>query len=145
MVHLLAVLQYVQTHVAGIVFAIVASFLIGFLWHGPLFGKKWMKFNKIPEPKPGEFTFSKMIPGFAASILMPLFQAAVLGRTFELLALAHIGHAFLIGAIIWLPFTALALANEYAWAGKSFAHTCFDAAYNLASTLAIAAVLYITL
>jgi hypothetical protein len=145
MIHLVAVWQYIASHPLGILLAIVASFVVGFLWHGPLFGKHWMKFNKIAQPKPGEVTFSMMLPGILASIAMALVQSAVLGRTFEILLLSHVGHALIIATIIWLPFTALVLLNEYTWAGKSYGHTAFDSAYNLVSLWAIAAVLYYTL
>lgn len=145
MEHLLAVWNYVATHPFGVVMAIVASFLIGFLMHGPLFGPVWIKLNNITPPKPGEMKFSAMVPGFVASIVMPLFQVAVLGRTFQIVALTGMAQALLIAVIIWLPFTALVLANEYAWAGKSWKNIAFDAAYNLCSMLAIAAIAYATL
>lgn len=145
MIHLIAVGTFVQTHVLGVLLAVVASFIVGFLWHGPLFGKQWMKFNNLAEPKKEDFKFSMMLPGICASLLMAFVQAAVIGRAFEILALANMGEALLIATIFWLPFSALVLANEYAWAGKSFAHICFDAFYNLVSIWAIAAVLYVTL
>lgn len=145
MIHLLAIADYIQSHVLGMVLAIVASFFVGFLWHGPLFGKQWMKLNGIQKPKPEDIHFSMMVPGICASVLMAFVQAAVMGRTFQLVSLSGIAQALLIAVILWLPFTALTIANEYAWAGKKFAHICFDALYNLASMLAIAAVLYATL
>ncbi len=145
MEHLVALGEYLATHVLGVFLAIVASFLVGFLWHGPLFGKTWMKLNNIPEPKKGEVSFAQMLPGFTASIVMPFVQAVVLGRTFQLVYLSGMWQALLIATIIWLPFSALVLANEYAWAGKSFTHIAFDSAYNLCSIWAIAAVLYVTL
>lgn len=145
MIHVIAVSHYLQTHVFGVFLAIIASFLIGFLWHGPLFGKQWMKLNGMKQPEKGEVTFSMMLPGFGASILMPFVQACVIGRTLQIVSLSGVGQALIIAVILWLPFTALVLLNEYTWAGKSFAHTCFDAAYNLASMLAITAVLYVTL
>lgn len=145
MEHLLAVGTYVSSHIGGVIGAVVASFVVGFLWHGPLFGKTWMKFNKIPEPKPGDVSFSMMLPGISASVLMALVQSAVMGRTFQIVSLTGVGQALIIATILWLPFTALVLANEYAWAGKSFKHIAFDAAYNLASMWTIAAVLFYTL
>jgi len=145
MEHLIAVGTYVSTHIFGVLGAVVASFVVGFLMHGPLFGKTWMKLNNIPMPKPGEFTVSKMIPGILASIVMPFFQVAVLGRTFQIVALTGIAQALLIAAIIWFPFTALVFVNEYMWSGKTWKHVAFDASYNLLSTLAIAAVAFYTL
>lgn len=145
MVHLLAVGTYVQTHALGVLLAVVASFLVGFLWHGPLFGKQWMKYNKIKEPKKGEVSFSQMLPGIIASLVMAFVQAAVIGRALELVSLANAGQALIIATILWLPFTALVIVNEYAWSGKSIGHMCYDAFYNLASMWAIASILYITL
>jgi|GEM_PF-446096 len=140
--HLIAVAQYVQTHWIAVLLAVAASFLVGFLWHGPLFGKHWMKFNNIAEPRKEDIKFSMMIPGISASLVMAFVQAAIMGRAFELVALSNIGDALIIAVILWLPFTALTIVNEYTWAGKSVAHMCFDAFYNLASMLAIAAVLF---
>lgn len=145
MEHLVAVGSYVSTHLVGVLGAVVASFVVGFLIHGPLFGNLWMKLNNIPKPKPEDMSFSMMIPGIIASLLMAFVQAAVLGRTFQIVTLTGISHALLIATIIWLPFTALVLANEYTWAGKSFKNVAFDALYNLASIWTIAAVLYVTL
>ncbi len=145
MVHLFSVGTYVQTHVVGMVFAVLASFVVGFLWHGPLFGKQWMKYNHMKQPKKEDMKFSMMIPGIIASLVMAFVQAAVMGRTFQILALNGIGDALLVATIFWLPFTALAIINEYTWAGKSWGHICYDCAYNLASMWAIAACLYATL
>lgn len=93
MEHLLAVWNYVATHPLGVLGAIVASFLVGFLIHGPLLGNTWVKLNGITPPKPGEMKFSMMLPGIAASIVMPFFQVAVLGRTFEIVAITGVARA----------------------------------------------------
>lgn len=145
MEHLLAVWNYVATHPLGVVGAIAASFILGFLVHGPLFGPVWIRLNGITPPTPGEMKLSLMIPGFIASILLPFFQVAVLGRTFQIVALTGMWQALLIAAIIWFPFTAMVIANEYLWAGKSWKLVAFDALYNLATVWLIAAIAYATL
>src|SRR5438445_10642116 len=38
----------IHIHYAAIVTAVVASFLFGWLWYGPLFGKKWASLMKMP-------------------------------------------------------------------------------------------------
>lgn len=145
MEHIVAVGQYVQGHVLGIIGAIVASIALGFVWHGPLFGKKWMAYNGLKQPKKGEATFGMMLPGFIASIVMLFVQSAVMGRAFQLVALQNIGQALLIAVILWLPFTALTLANIYTWSGKSKGMFVLDAGYSLVSILVTAAILYTTL
>lgn len=145
MIHLIAIALYVQTHLLSILLAIVASFAVGFTWHGPLFGKQWMAANNITPPKKEDMKFSMMCPGICANIVMIFFQSAVLGRTFQILNLANIWEALLIATVIWLPFTALVTVNTHAWLGKSVKATLLDVFFNLASIWAVAAILYATL
>ncbi len=145
MIHLIAVGQYVGTHMLGILLAILATYVIGFIWHGPLFGKQWMAYNNITPPKKEDMKFSMMLPGLAANFVMVFVQSAVLGRTFQIVSLRGIVDALIIAVILWLPFTALAFANSYAWEGKKPGHWCLDAGYYLISILAVSAILYITL
>ncbi|HLC76057.1 MAG TPA: DUF1761 domain-containing protein [Candidatus Peribacterales bacterium] len=145
MIHLLAIAGYVQTHLLGVLLAIIVSFIIGFIWHGPLFGKQWMAMNNIVQPAKEDIKFSMMLPGIAANTVLVFVQSAVLGRAFQILLLPSIFHAFIIVLILWLPFTALTIINSYAWLGKPVKLMVFDSAYYLVSLLAIAVVLYVTL
>ena len=145
MIHLLAVGQYVQTHIIGILLAILATYVIGFMWHGPLFGQVWMKLNGIKPPKPEEMKFSMMLPGLSANFVAVFVQSAVLGRTFQIVELRSVVDALLIATILWLPFTALTIVNTNAWLGKTWKLTLLDAAHYLAAIWAVAAVLYVTL
>lgn len=145
MQHLLAVGQYVQTHVPGILAAILVTYVIGFAWHGPLFGKQWMALNGLKPPAKDAMKFSLMLPGLSANFVMVFVQSAVLGRTLQILQLNGIGDALIIAVILWLPFTALTIVNSYAWLGKSWKLMLLDSAFTLASLLAVAAVLYGTL
>lgn len=145
MIHLLAVAQYVQTHILSVILAILVSYIIGFAWHGPIFGKQWMAVNKITPPKKSEMKFSMMLPGLSANFVLVFVQAAVIGRAFQILMMPTIWDAFIIVTILWLPFTGLTILNSHAWMGKPFKATALDAGYYLVSLLAIAAVLYATL
>ncbi len=145
MIHLIAIGQYVQTHVLSIVLALVATYIIGSVWHGPLFGKLWMKLNCIPMPKKEDMKVSMMFPGLAANFALVTLESAVLGRTFQIVQLDSIWHALIIATIIWLPFSALVLANIYAWSGRSFKVWLLDAMHAWVSILAVAAILYATL
>lgn len=145
MIHLIAVGQYMQTHILSIVLAIVASYAIGFLWHGPIFGKQWIALNGMKPPAQGEATFSMMLPGLSANFVMIIVQSAVLGRALQILSLANIGDALIIATILWLPFSALLLVNIYAWSGKPVKLMLLDSAHALVCLWAVAAILYVTL
>ncbi len=142
MEHLVAVGTYVQTHVLAILVAIVATYVIGFIWHGPLFGKQWMKLNHMPPPKKNEMKFSMMLPGLSANFVMVFAQAAILGRTFEILALPSVVDALLIATIIAVPFTSLSIVNTNAWLGKPAKLTVLDVGHYLLGIWAVAAVLF---
>lgn len=143
--HLAAIAGYVQTHVLSIVLALVVSYGIGFMWHGPVFGKQWMKYNKMTPPKKQDVKFSMMLPGLSANLVLVILQCAVLGRAFQVLTLNSIVDALVIATVVWLPFTCMTIVNSYAWEGKKVGHMVLDAAYYLVSIWATAAVLYATL
>ena len=143
--HLVALAEYLQTHLLSVVLALVVSYAIGFIWHGPLFGKQWMAYNKITPPKKKDMKFSMMLPGLSANFVLVVLQSAVLGRTFQILQLSSIADALLIATILWLPFTGMAIVNSYAWEGKKPGHMALDAGFYLVSIWAIAAVLFVTL
>lgn len=145
MIHLFAIAQYVQTHVLSIVLALVVSYVIGFSWHGPIFGKLWMAYNNMTPPKKEDMKFSVMLPGLGANFVLVIVQSAVLGRTFQIVSLANVGQALLIATVLWLPFTGLTIVNSYAWEGKKLGHMALDAGFYLVSLWATAAVLYYTL
>ncbi len=145
MEHVLALVQYAQTHVLAILACIILSYIVGSVWHGPLFGKQWMAYNKITPPKKGEMKFSMMVPGLVASFFHMLVLSTVMGRTFQLVALTNVWQALLIAFILWLAFTGLAFGNSYAWEGKSKGHWAISAGYYLVMMLASAAILYATL
>ena len=136
--------MFVQTHALAIVLAIVASYVVGFLWHGPVFGKVWMKYNKLSPPKKGEMKFSMMVPGLVASGVTAFAQAAMLGTLFAFLDLASLPHVLTLTTLVWLPFTGLAIINNYAWIGRPVGQMVLDAGYYLVSLWVIAAILYYT-
>lgn len=139
------VLYFLQTHPLSVVLALVVSYIIGSIWHGPLFGQMWMKLNALKQPKKEDMKFSMMAPGLIANFVMIVVQTAVLGRAFQIVALGGIGDALTLAAIVWLPFTALVICNTYAWLGKSWKLMLLDCAYNLVSLWAVALVLYYTM
>ena len=145
MIHLVAIAGYVDTHIFSILLAILASFVLGFIWYGPLFGAQWMAYNKMTKPKKEDMKFSMMLPGISASIVAVFVQSAVLGTIVQLAQLDSIGQALLIATILWLPFTALTIVNSYAWSGKRIGHMCLEAGYYLVSIWTTVAIVYGTL
>ncbi len=144
MIHVIAVAQYVSTHLFGIVMAIITSIMVGWVWHGLVFGKLWVRLTRLDTISKEE-AMKGMYPGLAANIVMVFVQAALLGRALQILTLRNVGDALIIAVLLWLPFSALVLLNTYVWARRPMLLWVLDALYNLASMLAVASVLYYTL
>ncbi len=132
--------QYVQGHIAGILLCIVASIALGFMWHGPMFGKQWMKYNKMAPPKKSEMKFSMMVPGLVTSAITIFIQATVLGWATQ--EVPDIWLALWLAAVIWLPFSALTIANIYVWSAKPKGLIFLDAGFSLLSMLITTAILF---
>lgn len=145
MEHLVALAQFAQTHWLPILGCILLAYVVGTLWHGPIFGKQWMAYNNMKAPKKGEFKFTMMLPGLIASFFHMLLMTTVMGRTFQLIALASIWQAILIAVILWAAFLGLAFANSYAWEGKPFGYWCISAGYYLVMMVLSAIILFVTL
>lgn len=143
MSHLVAVGQYVSGHWLGVILAIVASYAIGFLWHGPLFGKLWLKLSGLQGMSKKE-GMEAMLPGSLASIAMAFVQAAVIGRMLQT-STGNASNALVIATMLWIPFTALVMLNSYVWTHKKIELFFLDAGYTLVSLWAITLVVYATL
>jgi hypothetical protein len=113
--------------------AVGASFIFGFLWYGPLFGKTWGQLIGLKKEgykhKPSAF---------------PL---ALLGTVLTVFVLAYIlyiykpycsyGAAF----FVWLGFYLPLLLGSVIWEGKPWKHFALKAAYYFLDLQIITAVL----
>lgn len=115
--------------------AMVASFVFGYLWYGPLFGKVWAQLIGI---KKGE---SKPKPW-----AMPLTFLGIVLTTFVLAYILYIykpycsfGAAF----FVWLGFYLPLQLGGVTWEGKPWKLLALNTTYNFLNLQLIAAILTI--
>lgn len=137
--------------VLRIIIAAVVSHLLGFLWYGPLFGKRWMELMKLG-PKDMEKAKQKgmakvMVGSFVASLVMAAVLDFVVGEvgfvdvTGATSALLNaLGGAF-VGAIVWLGFVATKSLGSVFWEGKSWKLYFLNTVYDLVNLLLMGAIL----
>ena len=116
---------------------IVSSLLsigLGFLWYGPLFGKRWMELSgmKVPDVKPPMSTMMKPI---VISVICAFFMAYTLAHGLVF------GNAYLhaSGAVsglqgafwYWLGFVIPVNLSFVAWEGKSWTLWAIHSGYWL--------------
>jgi hypothetical protein len=127
------------THVSYVVLAgaVIASFIFGFLWYGPLFGKTWaglMGF-KIPVD-------SKDRQPPVSSLLITL-----LGVFFTTVVLGYLLHAtkpccnFGLAAMVWLGFYVPLQFGTVTWEQKPWKLFFLNTLYNFLNLQLIAAIL----
>lgn len=120
-------------HLAVIV-ATVAAFIVGFMFHGPLFGKLWMKLANVTPT--GKEKFSDMYGQIAISILTYLVMAygfAVIyafAFTSSLLGGATVMTGLTAAFVVWLGFVVTTSSMDVTWLKHSKKLWAFEAICN---------------
>ncbi len=133
------IINYWAVLVAGL-----ASFALGGLWYGPLFGKQWIAMMGYT---PESMKAMKMTPGKAMTImaLLALLMMYVLAHAI-IFGVAYTGIGGAVGGMMgafyyWLGFIVPLTAGPYLWEDKSWKLWAFNAAYYLIALLIGGAIL----
>jgi len=126
--------------------AVVANFVLGFLWYTPLFGKMWArehKFDMTQKPPASAFikglTFmivGSILMAFVFSHNIAAWDPASWGRSDSFMSPA--GAAFSAGIFTWLGFIIPSQLSGVAWEGRSWTLFMIDSGYHLCSLLLMA-------
>lgn len=127
----------------SVLVAAVASFLLGWLWHGPLFGKKWIKLEGFDmpaaiTPEVKKQMMKSMSLGFIAQFIFAWGLAYILGASGIVFDLAG---ALAMALIIWLAFVVTTLAGGWLWERKSGKLFAFNTIYPLLSIVIMTLIL----
>ena len=133
-----------EINFVAVVVAAFASFVIGFLFHGPLFGKVWMKLAKIHPT--GNEKFADMLPQMFWNLVGNLVCAYVLAMFIFVTASYYNNVGNVIGGMgiafwAWLGFVTTSTSMEVIWMGKSKKLWLFEIVSSLVSFLAMGAIL----
>ena len=123
--------NYLAVLVAGI-----AAMVLGYLWYGPLFGKIWMKINKIKKQKK-----KSMTKEYLMAFIKTLIMAYVLAIFIELTGAALLAGGLIIGFWVWLGFLATVTFSSVIWGKRPFKSWLLDNSFNLLSVLLMAGIL----
>jgi hypothetical protein len=120
----------------AVVAAVVASFVFGWLWYGPLFGKKWAALMKLPpgmkpDPKVMVRGMVLMVIGcfltsYTLVFMSDIWRPSVWGGSGD--APGYV-YGFLTGLWVWLGFYVPMLLSTVAWEGKGWPLFGLNAAY----------------
>jgi hypothetical protein len=125
-----------------VIIGAVATFVFGFLWYGPLFGKQWMKLSKITPEQMADAKKKSMAAPMLIAFVMALVGAGVVHYLFPLVLALSFGEFFKIIFIIWLGFTLPIMMNGFLWGGKSLKLVLFEALSNVISLVILSAIVF---
>ncbi len=129
----------------AVLLAAIASMVLGFLWYGPIFGKKWIALMRFtPEhmaaakKKGMGKQYSLMMLG---ALLMSyiLAHAVIFANTY--LMTSGAGAGISVGVLNWLGFIAPVTLGSVLWEGKSWTLWTLNAGYYLVSLMIMGAIL----
>ncbi len=139
-----------EIHLNGlsVLLAVVSSFVFGWLWHGPLFGKLWIKLMKIPaevRPSP-KMMIRSMLLGIFGTLLTT--YVLVFSTNIWRPSVWHIGaddvwyiYGFCSGFFTWLGFYVPVFLNAVAWECRSGKLFVFNIIYHFLNLQIIAMIL----
>jgi len=114
------------------VLATIGFMAVGFVWYGPLFGKKWMALNGFtPESFEGANMTLTMLKGVINSAVTAAFIGYLLVAVGASGLLAHLHWAFLL----WLGFSGTTQALSHIWERQPLKLTLIHWSNNLVGFL----------
>ncbi len=129
----------------AVLVAAVVAFIIGFLAHGPVGGKLWIKLANIHPT--GNEKFADMIPQMLLNLLVNIVCAYVLAVVYLFASTSPLmgGSGALNGMIcafwVWLGFNVTATVIDVIWMGKSKKLWLFEAISSLVVFLVMGAII----
>ena len=122
-------------HIGAVLVAALVAFILGFLFHGPLLGKIWMKLANIHPT--GNEKFKDMIPQMLWNLLVQFVTAYALAIIYALAISSPftngigIGTGVMSGILVWAGFLVTSSSIEVIWMGRKFNLWLFEAGCSL--------------
>ena len=117
----------------------IATFILGFIWYGPLFGKQWMQYRGVKEQNMKKEGMAKVMAG---GLVTSLISAYVLGGFISTAVSSDLMTALMVGFLAWFGFQATILAGSVLWENKPIGLFALNAAYQLSAALIMSAILF---
>jgi hypothetical protein len=123
----------------AVLVAALANFIIGFLFHGPLFGKVWMKLANITPT--GNEKFSGMVPQMVKNYVANFVFAFVLATMISYSGATSAFMGMVFAFWVWLGYVVTTTSIEVIWMKRSVKLWLFEAFASLVSILVMGAIL----
>lgn len=127
-----------QVNWAAVVVAAIIYLILGFLWYGPLFGRRWMALMSIT---PSGMNSATMIRTTAGSFVVALVMFYVLSLVVDWTGARTAGAGIWAGFLMWLGFVGTIMFNSVLYESRPVALYVLNTAYHLIALLVAGALL----
>jgi hypothetical protein len=135
----------ISINLLAVSIATIAAFVLGFLFHGPVCGKLWMKLANIHPT--GNEKFKDMIPKMLWNLLAQFVTAFVLAVIYLFASSSsYIGGKGIFGGVIlaiwlWLGFLVTSSSIEVIWMGRNYKLWLYEAVCSLIAMITMGAII----
>lgn|SRR3989338_4054227 len=119
----------------------IAGMVLGALWYGPLFGKRWIKLMERSEKDIKKAKQKSMAKSYVGAFAGTLVFAYVLAIMIVNLGAATLAEGFVVAFLLWLGFIATSMLNSVIWEGKPVEIYTIGIGHYLVVFLAMSAIL----
>jgi hypothetical protein len=135
-----------QINYIAVIVAIVANFILGFIWYTPLFGKAWareLKMDTSVKPTGGQMAKGLITTLIGNFLLVYVFAHNIEAWTFvpNMNEMSAAGTILNSAIFTWLGFFVPVDLNTVMWEGKSWKFFFINTVYHLLTLLIAATIL----
>lgn len=126
----------------AIVGGVVVYFIMGYLWYGPFFGKRWMRAAAVTDE---DIQQANTVVPYLIALLASLISTIVLGVIMRAFNPASFLTAFAITGIVWVGFNAAPLMNHLGFDQRPKSLFFYNGGFDLVCWLLITILLKLSL
>ncbi len=124
----------------AVLVAAIVAFAFGWVWHGPLFGKQWMKLMGYTAESMKSMKM-KMNTSMALGFITTLVTAYVLAIIVQIANAVTVSEGMRVAFWVWLGFYATTQMGAVLWENRSWSHYKFNTTHSLISLLLMGGIL----
>ncbi len=111
----------------GVLGGVIIHFIVGMLWYGPFFGKRWMQEVGMDEE---QIRQGPVVGIYLATLLFSVIATLTLAITLNGFATTSIAQACAVAGMVWFGFNFVQAFNHNNFENKSIKllmiNSCFD-------------------
>ncbi len=135
----------ISINIFAVLVSAVVAFVLGFMFHGPLLGKLWMKLANIHPT--GNEKLSDMIPQMVGNLVSNIVTALVLAVIYRFVSTSPLSGGLgvwtgiMTAVLVWVGFLVPSSSIEVLWMGRSIRLWLFEAGCSLVVMVAMGAII----